>query len=65
MDTLVLADQQGLIHQFCAETGYCQEDLVWLPIGMDSKRDLKESMLLTYLDNDDGENFFLMKMKFL
>ena len=38
------------IHQWCADTRCCPEDLL---IGMDYKRDLRESMMLAHLDDND------------
>ena len=48
MYTPLLANQQKLT--FCVDTGCNLEDL---PIGMDGKRESKDSMLLAPLDDDD------------
>ena len=42
------------INQLCEDIGCCLEDL---PIGMDDKKEPKESMLLANLDNDDKMKF--------
>ena len=51
MDTIILADRQGHIHQLCADTGCCVEDTL-RAIGTDRERETKESVLPAGLDDE-------------
>ena len=58
MDTPVLANKQKLIHQLCADTGCCLEDLPSVMADRDTRQDIKskESVLSACYDDDNDIN---------